>query len=221
MMGDAALSDRYIHRIGERRGKLVFVGLSQNRAEQNRVLGVFICDCGKSVEYPAGRMLNASHRTHCGCEANTTPNLKHGMRGTPEYFSWQSMKARCLDPGNKDYPRWGGAGVHVYAAWVDSFEAFYNHIGSRPAGTTLDRIDSNGHYEPGNVRWATAKQQQRNRHTSYTWHIKGEVFDAHADAAARFGVSGHTVWRWVNGQFDRRRGTFTEPRADCWTVPKY
>ena len=74
------------------------------------------------------------------------------------------MKQRCLNPCDKDYARWGGIGVTIDPRWVLSFEAFYRALGPRPPGTTLDRFpDAGGNYEPGNCRWATPKDQARNR----------------------------------------------------------
>jgi hypothetical protein len=147
--------------------------------------------------------------------------MKHGMRYSAEYRSWGAMKWRCLDPKNKDYPRWGGRGVTIHPAWIDSFEEFYRHIGKRPAGASLDRIDNEKGYYPGNVRWASRSEQQRNRTMAYRWHIKELVFETINEAAAYFGVSKHTVWRWVNGQYDKRRNSFTQPREDCYVVSRY
>lgn len=215
-----AILDRYNSRIGERIGYLRFEEIC-GRGDNNRVIGLFSCDCGKVVQLPAGRVLNGKKRSHCGCKIDRHAAKTHGMRYTPEYSSWQAMKARCLDPNNKDYPRWGGSGITVCQEWAESFEAFYLHIGSRPSGTSLDRIDTTKSYEPGNARWATASEQQRNRRTAYRWYIKGEVFETHEEAAQFFGVSDHTVWRWVNGQFDKRRNRFTQPRKDCACELRY
>ena len=149
------------------------------------------------------------------------PNLKHGMRYTPEYNSWTKMKRRCLKTTDKDFPRWGGRGVTICEEWITSFEAFYAHIGPRPDGTSLDRIDNRLGYCPGNVRWATAQQQQRNRPGAYQWNIKGLSFDTAEEAAAHFNVSKHSVWRWVRGQHDKRRNHFDPPREDCHVVSRY
>lgn len=221
MMSEAALMDRYATRVGETAGRLTFLGLTPERGDGNRLLGRFSCECGRVVIRPVGRTLNAKQRLHCGCQSGPHSQLKHGMRSSPEYSSWQAMKRRCLVPDDKDYPRYGGKGITVCQAWIVSFETFYNHVGRRPLGTTLDRIDNAKGYEPGNVRWATRKDQQRNRSTTFRWHIKGQIYETAQDAADTLSVSEHTVRRWVNGQFDPRRCTFTKPLEDCYVVARY
>jgi hypothetical protein len=143
------------------------------------------------------------------------------MRDSIEYSSWRAMKDRCLRPTSKDYARWGARGITVDPAWVESFEAFFEHIGSRPDGTTLDRIDTTKGYEPGNVRWATPVEQACNRSSSYVWHIRGLTFDSAQAAADHFCVSDMTIHRWVKGGFDRRRNSFIPPREDCRADPRY
>lgn len=80
---------------------------------------------------------------------------------SPTYASWRAMRDRCSRSTHKAYPAYGGRGIEVCARW-QSFEAFLADMGERPPGTTLDRIDNNGNYEPGNCRWATAKVQGLN-----------------------------------------------------------
>ncbi len=91
--------------------------------------------------------------------------LKHGMDGTPTYRSWRSWIARCLNPNTPNFRYWGGRGITISDRWLGDhgFENFLADLGERPDGLTLDRIDNEGNYEPGNVRWASWTQQANNR----------------------------------------------------------
>lgn len=88
----------------------------------------------------------------------------HGMTGTTEYKIWEGIKQRCLNPNERGYPKYGGRGIKVCDEWAASFQAFFDYVGYRPGPEfTIDRIDNDGNYEPGNVRWATARQQSANQ----------------------------------------------------------
>lgn len=210
---------RYGALLGERFGDLTLSRIGQDKYKRAR--GLFLCSCGGAIEKDLKRVLSGTMTSHCGCKSDYRSNLVHGMRGSSEYRVWQAVKRRCLCPTDKDYPRYGGRGIDIDPEWVSSFEEFFAHIGPRPDGTSIDRIDVQRGYVPGNVRWATVEQQARNKRTTYRWSIKGVEFDAAVDAAKHFGVSTHTVWVWTNGSFDKRRGTFTPPRKDCYATPRY
>jgi hypothetical protein len=88
---------------------------------------------------------------------------RHGMNKSPEHRAWVHMKQRCTNPNKREYPHYGGRGIKVCAEWMHSFSAFYRHVGPRPSARhSLDRINVNGDYEPGNVRWATHQEQINN-----------------------------------------------------------
>lgn len=84
----------------------------------------------------------------------------HGLSSSPEYKVWQQMKDRSFNQNNADYSAYGGRGIVICDEWRDDFQAFYDHTGPRPApGLSVDRIDNGKGYEPGNVRWATIREQ--------------------------------------------------------------
>jgi len=88
--------------------------------------------------------------------------LKHGLSQTKTATSWYAMMNRCYTEYDDSYPYYGGRGISVCHQW-HSLENFCADMGDRPQGMSLDRIDTNGNYEPGNVRWATRSEQMRNR----------------------------------------------------------
>lgn len=101
-------------------------------------------------------------------EARLLRDRERNARLSPEYVAWKGAKARVSNPNGKDWPRYGGRGIRMAPEWLDDFPAFLAHIGPRPGpGYSLDRIDVDGDYAPGNVRWADALTQRHNRRVSY------------------------------------------------------
>lgn len=130
------------------------------------------CLCGKEVIVYEGKLRYGSTRS-CGCLQTdrardslpkpTHGKARHSMGGrSPAYLSWQAMHDRCRRPGNVSYDKYGGRGIMVCEHW-NKFENFLADMGERAKGLTLDRIDPNGNYEPGNCRWANWFIQEGNR----------------------------------------------------------
>ncbi len=118
-------------------------------------------------------------------------NATHGLSGTPEHIVWNGMRQRCLNPGAVGFKSYGARGITICGRW-SSFETFLSDMGPRPMGTTLDRIDNDGNYEPSNCRWATRKEQARNRRSSHIVTIGGSSRTI-AEWAEMAGLDQHTI----------------------------
>lgn len=135
-----------------------------------------LCKCGlKSIVY--GSSLKNFITKSCGCYAkdpSSKANLTHGMTKTRTWRVWSGMKTRCDNKNNDNYKYYGGRGITYCERW-ESFGNFYKDMGERPYGMTLDRINVNGNYEPGNVKWSSPKEQANNRRRNHFISYKGET----------------------------------------------
>jgi hypothetical protein len=149
----------------------------------NRQAGSFWvckCECG-TEKIVAGNMLTLGKSVSCGCYAREI-NTTHGMEGTKTYNVWAGMKQRCQNEKYHGYARYGGRGVKVCKKW-QTFEGFFEDMGEKPEGTSIERVDNDGNYKLGNCIWAPPKVQIRNR--SNTKKITGESV---ASIAERTGI---------------------------------
>lgn len=187
-------------------GRLVvtrFVG----RTPRGKVFWEAECACGNKVLVQPGDLRGGGTRS-CGClqAEGTVKRNRAGEKPSKglrqrEYNSWISAKRRCLDLTDKDFHRYGAVGVAFSAAWAESFDAFYDHMGARPPNTTLDRLDNAKGYEPGNCRWATPKEQAINRKSTRYFTVCGGRMTTE-EAAHHFGVTPASIFKRV-----REKGT--------------
>lgn len=187
---------------GRRFGRLVVLERAPNKYKTHTTWRC-ACDCGNVVEVAAGSLRTGLTKS-CKCltrELTAQKNHKHGHASRTEqsrtYRAWENAKARCHIPSQTNYADYGGRGISVCERWRNSFEMFLADMGECPHRLTLERIDPNGDYEPVNCRWATTKEQRRNKRTT--------VFIAPGitigQAAEALGVSYNLVYRWcrLNG----------------------
>lgn len=157
--------------IGSKYGKLLVLSYVGKDKYTNRLYSC-LCDCGATATI-RGSGMSSGELTTCGARLHWKPiankeNMKgrvtHGDSYSQEYRTWCHMKDRCLNPQCVDWHRYGGRGITICQEWIDSYHAFLMDVGRRPTPQhSIDRINNNGNYEPGNVRWATPCQQSNNR----------------------------------------------------------
>lgn len=163
------LIDQYV---GKQYGDLTITSLHKYRADGDyykpvRLYAMCECSCG-GVSFTPVCNLKSGHAKSCGCKhSENAHSIIHGHRTggkpSPTYTSWTKMIQRCTNPHEENYYRYGGAGITVCESWRDNFVNFLNDMGERLEGTTIDRIDPYGNYEPSNCRWATPKEQKANQ----------------------------------------------------------
>ena len=135
-----------------------------------------ICDCGIRKTISRGALTHKRGTISCGCIKKEKIIHGHARRGKPssEFISWGQMIQRCTNPNNKKYPSYGGRGILIAPRYL-IFQNFLNDIGPKPGPEySIDRINNNGNYEPGNIRWATPKEQMRNLRKNVIITFRGE-----------------------------------------------
>lgn len=188
-----------LHLIGKRFGRLKVI----ERAENNRfgqTRWKCVCDCGKII-ITTGNSLQRGSSTSCGCynkeiiKKNLPDNTRHHLSRTPLYRCWSLMKERCKNSKRKDWMNYGGRGISVCDEWLisDNFFSWALSNGYEE-GKTLDRIDVNGNYCPENCRWATPKEQGRNKRNNIHVEIDGKDYVL-SELAELYDLGYETLWQ--------------------------
>lgn len=160
-----------------------------------------LCDCGNYTNVLIGKLTNG-HTKSCGClndEVRKKSNLKHGMYGTKVYNTWVRIIARCENHNNPKFIDYGARGISVCREWRQSFDSFYSYIGDPPSKAhQIDRIDTNGNYEPGNIRWVDLHQQSQNKRNSKWWFCDGVKYESCYQAGKALRLNHVTVFKRCN-----------------------
>jgi len=197
---------------GQKFGRLLVLYDTSERKHREVVWHCY-CDCGNEVNVTTYQ-LTSGHTKSCGCyqkervaEANTT----HGMTDHPTHYVWVAMLQRCENPSDKAYKNYGGRGITVCAEWHNA-EKFINWAlaSGWEKGLSIDRIDNDGNYEPSNCRWATRKEQQRNRRNNRLIVFNGKT-QCLADWAEEVGMDFATLWHRLYHFHWPIERAFTEP----------
>lgn len=160
--------------IGTAFGRLTVLGEGEPILLKNgwkRGMSRVRCECGAERVVLNGN-LNSGLTRSCGCSIGE----QHGKTGSHEYMVWKAMKTRCANQNVQNYARYGGRGIQVCDRWLNSFSAFLEDMGTRPSSDhSIDRVNNNGNYEPGNCVWATMKEQQNNKRSNVLFTFYGKT----------------------------------------------
>ncbi|MDE1918965.1 MAG: hypothetical protein KGH96_23200 [Sphingomonadales bacterium] len=206
---------------GKKFGRLLAVEMVREGGKDARVR--CLCDCGNLITVLAYNFKNGNTKS-CGCYSHESrvakgkalgaafgkASLRHGHtaggRDSKTYVSWSDAKKRCYNPANKRYAEYGGRGIGMCEEWRGSFDAFLRDMGEVPQGFTLERIDVNRSYEPGNCAWVPKEEQPRNTRANVaTWESVREIRFKHAAGhdkkalASAYGMSVSNVKMIVSG----------------------
>ena len=185
--------------IGKKFGRLTVI----KKMENNKYLCK--CDCGNETVVYASNLITG-HTKSCGCNKKYSgKNLKtHGLSKLRLYKIWKDIKERCYKSNNKAYKNYGGRGITICEEWKNDFKAFHDWAfangydeNAEYGKCTIDRINSNGNYEPNNCRWIDIKEQARNKRNNALFTYNNETYCI-AEWAEKFKIRYNTLWARLN-----------------------
>jgi len=211
--------NRFKDLMGQQFGRLTVLAFMEI-SPSKKTLWICECSCGQRVIAESHNLISG-HTKSCGCyrkEKSTKLLETHGKRTHPLYNVWAGLWQRCHNPKNPAYKRYGGRGIYVCFEWRN-FEGFYEWaiVNGYKKGLTIDRLDNNGSYTPGNCRFVSRHIQNSNKSVSKRWFIKGKKFRTAKEAAEFYGVVPSTIYSWCYGYAPRN----TEARSDCFSSLAY
>jgi hypothetical protein len=170
-----------------------------------------VMTAGPAAEHRDAHVGGSGFEPRPGCQAHQSKKYpyKHGGKGTQLYTVWKRMVSRCHYAWDKSYPNYGGRGIKVCQAWREDFASFRDYIGARPSPThTIDRINNDGDYEPGNIRWASKGEQRRNSRRILLVEYMGKKMCC-LDAAKLIGMTSQALSYRI-----RKKGMTVEQAAE-------
>lgn len=161
---------------GQKFGKLTVIKHAKSKKGYHGAMWECVCECGNTIVVN-GQNLKSGNTTSCGCigRENRAASVRtHGMSGSRLHRIWKAMHTRCYNPNSYAYKYYGGRGIQICDEWKDDFQDFYRWSMSHgyAENLTIDRINTNGNYEPNNCRWTTIAEQNKNKRAKNGYKIK-------------------------------------------------
>lgn len=201
---------------GQRFGRLVALG-PVSRTHRGTIKWLCRCDCDNLVSV-YGADLRAGKTQSCGClhrQRTSVANTRHGMKNTPIYLVWKSIVQRCTNPQSKNFAGYGGRGIAICGEWRHDFQTFYDHVSNLPncgkEGYSLDRANNSLGYFPGNIKWSTSTEQNRNKRNNHLLTFQDKT-QCNAAWEKELGLRPGTLWDRLNLGWSIERALTTPSR---------
>jgi len=194
------MASRFLDITGQKFGRLMALEMVPRGPEDRHTKWLCQCECGKIIQTRINSLRSGNTKS-CGCyfmdyarKRGAELGATHGLSKHPLFDIWNSMRTRCTRPNDVRYKDYGGRGIYVCERWLESPQHFFDDMGDRPEGGTLDRINNDGPYSPENCRWVSQKVQARNKRSNHLLEFNGSTKPL-IDWATELGFSPETIHR--------------------------